>query len=123
MAIHLAKHGEMRNEPETLKKLEQISVSTLKRLLKKAGRSDAKLSFRKPPRTRRQHLRQVDLVVHCGEDSRGEYIHTIQMVDVTSGWSEQEIVQLELSRSRPHRNVVSQLLPTGIAHSGEGIFR
>lgn len=171
MAMHLAKHGEMRYETETLKKLGQISVSTLKRLLKKAGRSDAKLAFRKPPRTPRKHLRQaypmrripwdipdpghfeVDLVVHSGEDNRGEYVHTIQMVDVTTGWSEieavygrsfkamkdgfesilkrlpfpirelhpdngseffnrhllrfwqQEIVQLELSRSRPyHKN-------------------
>lgn len=106
MAAHLEKHGELCLQPETKEKLVRISVSTLKRMLKRVGRSDAKLAFRKPARTQRNHLRQaypmrripwdtpkpghfeVDLVVHSGEDTSGEYIHTIQMVDVATGWSE-----------------------------------
>ena len=31
---------------------------------------------------------EVDLVHHCGEATKGEYIHTLQMVDVATGWSE-----------------------------------
>jgi hypothetical protein len=53
MAQHLVRHHELQIGPETLCKLDQVSVSTLKRILKKVGRSDAKLAYRKPPR--RQH--------------------------------------------------------------------
>jgi len=31
---------------------------------------------------------EVDLVHHCGAATLGEYVHTLQMVDVTTGWSE-----------------------------------
>ena len=31
---------------------------------------------------------EVDLVHHCGQATVGEYIHTLQMVDVATGWSE-----------------------------------
>jgi len=31
---------------------------------------------------------EVDLVHHSGPTSQGEYVHTLQMVDVTTGWSE-----------------------------------
>lgn len=31
---------------------------------------------------------EVDLVHHCGEVTTGEYVHTIQMVDVATGWCE-----------------------------------
>lgn len=110
MGKHLVRHQELRIEPETLTKLDQISVSTLKRMLKKVGRADPKLADRKPPRSQRNHLRkaypmrripwdmpapghfEVDLVLHSGEDAAGEYIHTIQMVDVHTGWSEIEAV-------------------------------
>jgi hypothetical protein len=33
------------------------------------------------------HL-EVDLVHHCGASVRGEYIYTLQWVDVASGWCE-----------------------------------
>jgi len=110
MAQHLASHHEIRLEPETQQQLEEISVSTLKRILKKMGRTAPKLAYRKPPRSQRNHLRnaypmrripwdipepghfEVDLVVHSGEDSAGEFIHTLQMVDVHTGWSEIEAV-------------------------------
>jgi hypothetical protein len=106
MAQHLAHHQALRVSPDTLAKLGQLSASTLKRILKRVGRSDAKIAFRQPARRIRPHLRQaypmrkipwdmpepghfeVDLVSHSGEDGSGEYIHTIQMVDVATGWSE-----------------------------------
>lgn len=31
---------------------------------------------------------EVDLVHHCGISSDGQYVHTLQMVDVATGWSE-----------------------------------
>ncbi len=31
---------------------------------------------------------EVDLVHHCGLSPSGQYVHTLQMVDVTTGWSE-----------------------------------
>lgn len=110
MAQHLTHHQVLRLEPDTLQKLGQISVSTLKRMLKTIGRADPKLAYRKPPRSQSNHLRQaypmrripwdspipghfeVDLVVHSGQDSAGEVIHTLQMVDVHTGWSEIEAV-------------------------------
>ena len=110
VALHLQRLGEVRLEPETLERLRRVSISTLKRMLKRAGRSEAKLAYRKPTRQKRHSLRraypmrriawdvaaaghfEVDLVLHCDEDSRGEFIHTIQMVDVKTGWSEIEAV-------------------------------
>lgn len=106
MAKHLVKHEELRIRAETLEKLERISCSTLKRTLKRVGRSEPKIAMRQPKRRQRAGIRkgyamrkipwgeteaghfEVDLVHHCGETSTGEFIHTIQMVDVASGWCE-----------------------------------
>lgn len=106
MAEHLTKHGEMEMTAETLEKLELVSVSTLQRILRRVGRSSPRIAHRKAPRksTRRVtkdipmrriawdepqpgHF-EVDLVHHCGESASGQYAHTIQMLDVTTGWSE-----------------------------------
>lgn len=104
MAEHLSQHGELEVEPEVLEKLEQMSVSTLWRLLPQAERS--RLAYRKSRPGASTSLRQavpvrrirwdepepghfeVDLVHHCGISSDGQYVHTLQMVDVASGWSE-----------------------------------
>ena len=106
MAQHLEGHGELRLEQGTLEKLEVISVTTLKRILKRVGRSEPKLSQRKPPGPRLSRVRkaypmvkiawdiqeaghfELDLVHHGGDSSAGEYIHTLQMIDVATGWSE-----------------------------------
>jgi hypothetical protein len=106
MADHLKTHQELVIRPETRALLDKVSVSTLKRILKRVGRSQPKLAYRQPRRPQSNTLRkqypmnriawdveeagsfEVDLVHHCGEIANGEYIHTLQMVDVTSGWSE-----------------------------------
>ena len=106
MAQHLRMHGELRVGKEVLEKLERISVSTLKRMLKVAGRSEPKLAEQQPKRPQTNSLRnqypmskiawdiaevghfEVDLVHHSGENAIGEYIHTLQMVDIATGWSE-----------------------------------
>jgi hypothetical protein len=48
MAKHLVKHEELRIRAETLEKLERISCSTLKRTLKRVGRSEPKIAMRQP---------------------------------------------------------------------------
>jgi hypothetical protein len=106
MAQHLGRHEELRVGKETLEKLARISVSTLKRSLKRVGRSDPKLATQQPKRPQVSDLRkqypmskiawdiaeaghfEVDLVHHGGESAAGEYVHTLQMVDVATGWSE-----------------------------------
>jgi hypothetical protein len=35
---------------------------------------------------------EVDLVHHCGSSTTGEYLHTLQMIDVATGWSERVAV-------------------------------
>ena len=35
---------------------------------------------------------EVDLVHHCGPSTDGEYLHTLQMIDVALGWSERVAV-------------------------------
>jgi hypothetical protein len=37
------------------------------------------------------HL-EVDLVHHCGRRAEGEYVHTLHLVDIASGWSEMAAV-------------------------------
>ena len=37
------------------------------------------------------HL-EVDLVHHCGSSASGDYVHTVQMIDVATGWSERAAV-------------------------------
>jgi hypothetical protein len=106
MAQHLQRHGELRIGKEVLEKLERVSVSTLKRMLKLVGRSEPKLATQQPKRPQTNSLRkqypmskiawdiaeaghfEVDLVHHSGENAIGEYIHTLQMVDIATGWSE-----------------------------------
>ena len=106
MADHLKAQRELVIGPETRVLLDKISVSTLKRILKRVGRSQPKLAYRQPRRPQSNTLRkqypmsriawdveeagcfEVDLVHHSGENVNGEYIHTLQMVDAASGWSE-----------------------------------
>ena len=106
MGQHLRRHGELRIGKEVLEKLERISVSTLKRMLKVVGHSEPKLATQQPRRPQANSLRkqypmskiawdiaeagyfEVDLVHHGGESATGEYIHTLQMLDIATGWSE-----------------------------------
>jgi hypothetical protein len=106
MAQHLSAHNELVMSGEILKKPGRISLSTLKRILKRVGRSEPKLAYRKPkphPSKRLQRVYpmrkipggmyepghfEVDLVHHCGESAAGENIHAFQMVVVVIGWSE-----------------------------------
>jgi len=108
MAVHLSKFGEIRLTPELQGKLERISVATVGRTLRRL-RQDTNRLPRRRPRPANRVMRQIpidripwdedevghfeaDTVHHCGEVPTGKYVHTIQMVDVATGWSERQAV-------------------------------
>jgi len=108
MAEHLEKHGELTTTPELLEKLGRISVSTVRRHLAHLQQDEYRLP-RKKPRARNPLLQDIpmlrlpwnlqtpgyletDLVHHCGPSASGEYICTLQMIDVNTGWSERRAV-------------------------------
>lgn len=104
IAQHLSQHGELRLTPELLEQLKRISVSTVRRILKRIAQDEPRLPRRGPERANHT-LRQVpmrrirwdeqepghfelDSVHHGGATPTGEYVHTLQFVDVATGWSE-----------------------------------
>jgi hypothetical protein len=104
-AEHLAAHGELETTPQLLEQLSQISVSSVRRRL---ARLQPRLPRKGPERanqvTRDVPMKripwnepepghfEVDLVHHCGPSASGEYVHTLQLVDVATGWSERVAV-------------------------------
>jgi len=109
-AKDLTAHSELDLSPGLLEKLGRISVSTVQRRLKKFARLDQRrLPRRQGPRQRNPVTRniptkripwdeqepghfEVDLVHHCGPSPSGHYVHTMQMIDVATGWSERAAV-------------------------------
>lgn len=106
MAEHLEAHGELSLNATVRAQLGQISVSSLRRRLPACQRSTQRIAHRKslPHQTfaqkrfiptrridweeRRPGHFETDLVHHCGVSADGQYAHTLQMLDVASGWSE-----------------------------------
>lgn len=106
MAAHLAQHQELKVSPPVQQQLAQISVSTLRRMLGPVGAERNRLAQRKErpgatrPRLQGVPMRkiawdepqpghfEVDLVHHGGASAEGQYVHTLQMIDVATGWSE-----------------------------------
>ena len=108
MARQLAAHGELEASPALLQQLQCISVSTVGRILSRIRQDQHRLP-RKPPRNTNKVTRDVpmtripwneqqpghfetDLVHHGGASSSGEYMCTLQMIDVATGWSERRAV-------------------------------
>ena len=108
LAKHLAAHGELTISCQLLEQLERISVSTVERILARLRQDEPRLP-RPGPKRRNNLLRdvpmkripwqekepghfEVDLVHHSGRTASGDYVHTIQMIDVTTGWSERAAV-------------------------------
>ena len=108
LAKHLAAHGELTISPQLAAQLERISVSTVERILTRIRQDEPRLPRRGPKRTNNLlrdvpmkripwqeqepgHF-EVDLVHHCGPSASGEYMHTIQMIDVATAWSERRAV-------------------------------
>lgn len=107
-ASHLATFGEITLTPLLVKQLGAISEATVTRMLRALPRALPRLP-RKGPAQANRVLRdvpmgripwqtttpgwcEVDLVHHCGESAAGEYLHTLQLIDVATGWSERVAV-------------------------------
>lgn len=104
LASALKRHGEIDPTKEEMALLCSASAATIDRLLVKArrnldpkGRSTTKpgtlLKHKIPVRTfadwddDRPGFLEVDLVAHCGDSTAGEYINTLNMTDVATGWA------------------------------------
>jgi hypothetical protein len=105
-ATMLAQHGELHLPGTLQERLERISLSTVARMVQRIRRDghQPRLARSRPsppnPLTRsipagrlpRQLPHpgyfEADLVHHCGPTTDGQYIHTLQLIDVTTGWSE-----------------------------------
>ena len=108
MAHHLARHGELEVTEGLLEKLGQISVSTVGRCLGRMRQYEPRLPRQGPRRANRltrdiPMLRlpwsiqvpgsfEADLVHHSGSTAAGEYMCTLQIIDVATGWSERVAV-------------------------------
>lgn len=93
---------------DSVKALLKISAPTIDRLLKPVrvkyigrGRSTTKpgtlLKKQIPIKTNqwdeaRHGFLEADTVAHCGESLLGEFVYTIDLVDIATGWSEQRAV-------------------------------
>lgn len=103
-ARQLAEWKELTLSSEVEEKLGSISRATVQRLLERFQLDTPKLPRRKPQPPNRL-LRAVpmerlswqvkapgnfetDLVHHCGMIAAGDYIHTLQLIDIATGWSE-----------------------------------
>lgn len=104
MAEQLETHGELMLEPQVRQQLGQISVSTVRRIVARLQQDQPRLPQKGPERAN-QLARQVpmerivwnesepghfevDMVHHCGVTASGQFVHTLQMIDVATGWSE-----------------------------------
>ncbi|MGC9357866.1 MAG: integrase [Anaerolineae bacterium] len=101
MAERLARHGELDLSPRLKHQLSTISVSTVRRHLP----PNPLVHRRRPaPPTPNRHQQaipayriprdiaeaghlEMDLVLHCGDSTAGEYLSTLQLIDVATGWS------------------------------------
>jgi hypothetical protein len=100
----LERHGELKLTKQTRDLLLQMSRATMDRCLKSVrDRSRRGLSTTKPGtllkhaipvRTfadwddARPGFAEIDLVAHCGDSTHGEYLNTLNVVDVATGWCE-----------------------------------
>jgi hypothetical protein len=107
-AQHLAQFGECVLTAEVADRRATISRATVQRLLGTLPRPTARLPQRGPERANdaRQGVPmgrlpwqidepghfEVDLVHHSGPSTAGEYGHTLQLVDIATGWSERVAV-------------------------------
>lgn len=126
-ADQLARHGELAVTAEVREQLGRISVSSVQRRLSRLGQDTMRLPRRGPERantvakaipmrripwdtTEPGHF-EVDLVHHSGPRSDGEFVHTFQMVDVATGWSERVAIlgRAQAAMERGTRQIMARL--------------
>ncbi len=104
LAAQLAAHGEVDLTASLKAQLATVGLTTVQERLQQFRQDEPRIP-RPAPRPSNPFLQdipmcrlpgdircpgyfEVDLVHHCGPTSHGEYVHSLQMVDVASGWSE-----------------------------------
>lgn len=103
-ADKLAQHGHVHLTSDVREKLVRISVSTVRRmrerylqdeprLPRRTGGANSDVQAQVPIRRIPWDIAEpghfeVDTVHHCGPSASGEFVHTLQMVDVATGWVE-----------------------------------
>jgi hypothetical protein len=108
LAEELARHGEVTLTPKVRAQLAAMSVSSVYRHIQQLRQDDPRL-VRRPPAAVNDVARlipmkriawdekrpghfEIDLVHHSGPNTHGQYLHTLQMVDVATAWSERAAV-------------------------------
>lgn len=101
--------GEIQCPDEVLRKLEQITPSTIDKKLahekdvlrnrrRYASKKNALITSKVPTKTSVEQNRmtpgteQMDCVEHCGTHAAGDYVNTLSVADIFSGWWEGEAV-------------------------------
>ena len=104
LAMKLVAHGELQLTDKLRTQLATVGITTVRERLRKIRQDEPRLP-RRPPQGSNPWLQdipmqrvpwdcvtpgyfEVDLVHHCGPSAHGEYVHTLQMIDVATGWSE-----------------------------------
>ena len=138
-AEQLARHGELTVTAEVLEQLGRISVASVQRRLSRLGQDTMRLPRRGPERantvakaipmqripwdtTEPGHF-EVDLVHHSGPSSSGEFVHTFQMIDVATGWSERVAIlgRGQAAMERGTRQILARLpFPVQELHPDNG---
>jgi len=107
-AQYLAQHGELTLSERLLEQLGAISVASVQRRLSRFKQDTPRLPRRGPEQANRVarnipmrkiawdqsepgHF-EVDLVHHGGAEPSGDYLYTLQLIDVATGWSERVAV-------------------------------
>lgn len=104
MVVVLERHGELKLTETTRGLLLQMSRATMDRCLKSVRDQPRRgLSTTKPGTLLKQAIPvrtfadwddacpgfvEIDLVAHCGDSTQGEYLNTLNVVDVSTGWCE-----------------------------------
>lgn len=139
IAQQLAQHGELCLSDELCAQLGRISIASVHRRLRRFTQDTPRLPRKGPEQANRLaktipmrripwdtaepgHF-EVDLVHHGGPLPTGDYVYTLQMVDVATGWSERVAVlgRSQLRMEEGFRRILARLpFPVRELHSDNG---
>lgn len=99
----LERHGHLNLNDETRSQLISISPATIDRILKPIRNNSRSMSTTKPGKLLKHQIPirtftdwedeepgffEADLVAHCGWSMEGEFLHTLVLTDIATGWVE-----------------------------------
>lgn len=135
----LIQHGEVALSDAVLAQLASISIASVQRRLARFTQDTPRLPRRGPEQANRVartipmrkiawdetepgHF-EVDLVHHGGSTPSGDYVHTLQMIDVATGWSERVALlgRSQYAMEGGFRRILARLpFPVRELHSDNG---